>query len=74
VQVFGRARPRGRTPTDIQILQNNRLRRTVTASGYFLATLRGSPNGKWQLSWSDGTTTYVSRVAKALPDPPKSAR
>jgi hypothetical protein len=74
VQVFGRARPRGRTATQIQILHSNRVVKTVTAAGYFLVSLRGSSAGNWQLRWSDGTTTYVSRVAKALADPPTSAR
>jgi hypothetical protein len=74
VQVFGRARPRERVATDIEILHNNRRVSTVTTTGYFLKTLRGSSTGKWQLRWSDGTTTYVSRVARALADPPPSAR
>jgi hypothetical protein len=74
VQVFGRARPRGRTPQAIDILHNNRVVDTVTATGYFLRTLRGSTRGKWQLRWTDGTQTYVSRVATALADPPASAR
>jgi hypothetical protein len=74
VQVFGRARPRGRTPQAIDILHNNRVVDTVTATGYFLRTLRGSTRGKWQLRWTDGTQTYMSRVATALADPPASAR
>jgi hypothetical protein len=74
VQVFGRARPRGRTPTQIEILHSNRVVRRVTAAGYFLVTLRGSSRGNWQLRWTDGVTTYLSRAAKALADPPPSAR
>jgi hypothetical protein len=74
VQVFGRARPQRRTPTAIEILRNNRRVATVTATGYFLKTLRGSSGGKWQLRWSYGTKSYVSRVAKALADPPPSSR
>jgi hypothetical protein len=46
----------------------------VTATGYFLQTVRGSTRGKWQLRWADGTQTYVSRTATALADPPASAR
>jgi hypothetical protein len=74
VQVFGRARPKGRTPQPIQILHSGRTVRTVTATGYFLITLRGSSAGSWQLRWTDLTGTYVSRVAKAMADPPPSAR
>jgi hypothetical protein len=74
VQVFGRARPRGRAPQLIEILRNNRVVRTVTASGYFLQTLRVASTGKWQLRWTLDGVTYVSRVATALADPPKSAR
>jgi hypothetical protein len=74
VQVFGRARPRGRAPQAIDILHNNRVVDTVTATGYFLQTVRGSTRGKWQLRWADGTQTYVSRTATALADPPASAR
>jgi hypothetical protein len=74
VQVFGRARPKGRTPQAIDILHNRRRVATVTARGYFLKTLRAAPSGKWQLRWTDGTQTYVSRVATALADPAASAR
>lgn len=74
VQVFGRARPMGAKPTRIAILHNGRTVRTVTASGYFLTSISGSPAGRWQLRWSDGTRTYSSRIATALPDPPPSAR
>jgi hypothetical protein len=74
VQVFGRARPRGRNPQAIDILHSNRVVDTVTAKGYFLVTIRGSTTGKWQLRWTDGTKTYESRLATALPDPPPSAR
>jgi hypothetical protein len=74
VQVFGRARPRGRTPQQIDILHGGRVVDSVTATGYFLVTLRDSSNGKWQLRWTDGVTTYVSRLATALADPSPSAR
>jgi hypothetical protein len=74
VQIFGRARPRGVTPQAIEILHNGRRVDTVTASGYFLQSVRGSSTGKWQLRWSLDGTTYLSRVATALPDPPASAR
>jgi hypothetical protein len=74
VQVFGRARPRGLNPQLIEILHNGITVDTVTASGYFLATVSGSTGGKWQLRWTDGSNTYVSRVASALADPPASAR
>jgi hypothetical protein len=74
VQIFGRARPQGRTPTTIEILRSNRVVDTVTASGYFLTSLRGSSSGKWQLRWTANGVTYTSRVAAALPDPPLSAR
>ena len=74
VQVFGRARPQGRTPQGIEVLQNNRVVDFVTASGYFLATIPGSSAGKWQLRWAANGITHVSRVATALPDPPASAR
>ena len=74
VQVFGRARPRGLGPQPIDILHNSRLVDTVTATGYFLRTLRGSSSGKWQLRWTADGLTHVSRVAAALPDPPASAR
>ena len=74
VQVFGRARPRGLAPQPIDILHNSRRVATVTATGYFLRTLRGSSSGKWQLRWTADGLTHVSRVAAALPDPPASAR
>ena len=74
VQVFGRARPQGRTAQGIEILHNNRVVDFVTATGYFLDTISGSSNGKWQLRWAAGGVTHLSRVARALPDPPRSAR
>jgi hypothetical protein len=74
VQVFGRARPRGLAPQPIDILHNSRRVATVTATGYFLRTLRGTSSGKWQLRWTADGLTHVSRVAAALPDPPASAR
>jgi hypothetical protein len=73
VQVFGRARPRGRARQRIQILHSGRVVKSVTASGYFLVTLGGSSKGKWQLRWTDATGTHRSRVATALADPPRSA-
>jgi hypothetical protein len=75
VQVFGRARPRGRDPQPIEILRSGRVVRVVTAKGYFLTTLRGSSKGKWQLRWTgvDGLL-HKSRLATALADPPASAR
>jgi hypothetical protein len=36
--------------------------------------VRGSSTGKWQLRWALDGITYLSRVATALADPPKSAR
>jgi hypothetical protein len=76
VQVFGRARPRGRAPQQIRILHRGRTVKTVTASGYFLTSLRGSSAGTWQLQWSFGTRaqTFRSRLARALPDPPARSR
>jgi hypothetical protein len=74
VQVFGLARPRGRAPQQIDILRSGSRVRSVTASGYFLVTIRGSSSGKWQLRWTAGSQTYVSRKATALTDPPPSAR
>jgi hypothetical protein len=74
VQVFGRARPRGRAPQRIAILHNGRVVRSVTASGYFLVSLRGSSSGRWQLRWTLNRVTNRSRVATALADPPRSAR
>jgi hypothetical protein len=74
VQVFGRARPRGRTPQQIEILRSGRVVDTEAASGYFLVTLRGSSAGKWQLRWTNNGQTYRSRLARALSDPPRSAR
>jgi hypothetical protein len=74
VQVFGRARPTGRTLQRVDILHNNRVVDSEVASGYFLTTIRGSSSGKWQLRWTNGTQTFVSRVARALADPPPSAR
>ena len=75
VQVFGRARPRGREPQPIEILRSGRVVRVVTARGYFLTTLRGTSKGRWQLRWTgpDGQV-HKSRVATALADPPASAR
>jgi hypothetical protein len=66
VKVFGRARPRGRQPTSIEILKNGRRVRTITARGYFLTTLRGTSNAKWQLRWTQNGTTFRSRTAKAV--------
>src|SRR3954470_13539148 len=74
VQVFGRARPRGHAPQQINILRSGRIVRRVTAKGYFLVGVRGSSAGKWQLRWSLNGKSFVSRLAKALPDPPASAR
>jgi hypothetical protein len=74
VQVFGRARPRGRVAQQIDILHSGRVVASVTASGYFLKTLRGSSAGKWQLRWTLDGKTFQSRVATALADPPPSAR
>jgi hypothetical protein len=76
VQVFGRARPRGKAPQEIRILHRGRVVKTVTASGYFLTGIRGSSAGNWQLEWDFGTPvqTFRSRVAKALADPPASSR
>jgi hypothetical protein len=75
VQVFGRARPRGRAPQAIDVLHNGRVADTVNASGYFLTSLRGGSAGKWQLRWVFNGVTYLSRVvATAMPDPPASAR
>lgn len=70
VQVFGRARPQGRAPTQIEILRSGRRVRTVTARGYFLTTIRGPSSGRWQLRWKQGVITIRSRTAKAAPDFP----
>jgi hypothetical protein len=75
VQVFGRARPMGRTLQRIEILHSGRVVDTEAASGYFLVTLRRqSSGGSWQLRWTNAGQTFVSRQAKALADPPRSAR
>lgn len=75
VQVFGRARPMGRTLQRIEILHSGRVIDTEAASGYFLVTLRRqSSGGTWQLRWTNAGQTFVSRQAKALADPPKSYR
>ena len=74
VQVFGRARPRGRSAQQIDILHSGRVVKRVRASGYFLTSLRGSSAGKWQLRWTYNGVTSRSRVASALADPPRSAR
>jgi hypothetical protein len=74
VQIFGRARPRGNRAQRIAILHSGHIVKSVTTSGYFLVTVRGSSAGKWQLRWSDGAGTHRSRVATALADPPRSAR
>ena len=74
VQVFGRARPRRGIAQAIEILHNNRVVDTVTTTGYFLVSKRGSSSGKWQLRWSADGVTYPSRVATALADPGPSAR
>ena len=73
VQVFGRARPRRGIAQAIEVLHNNRVVDTVTTTGYFLVSKRGSSSGKWQLRWSADGVTYLSRVATALADPPASA-
>jgi hypothetical protein len=64
----------GRTLQRIDILHDNRRVDSEAASGYFRATIRGSSSGKWQLRWTNAGLTYLSRVARALPDPPPSAR
>ena len=69
VQVFGRARPRGTAPQAIEILRNGQVVETVTASGYFLTTIRGTSAGRWQLRWESGGVPYSSRNARALADP-----
>lgn len=74
VQVFGRARPRGSDAQDIEILRGGRTLRRISAHGYFLTTIRGSSRGTWQLRWSFGGQTYLSRRAVALPDPPSGGR
>lgn len=74
VRVFGRARPQGRTPTQIEILRNGRRVRTVTARGYFLTTIRGASSGRWELRWAQGVTTIRSRTAKAAPPFPAKYR
>jgi hypothetical protein len=74
VQVFGRARPMGRSVERVEILHNKRVVASVSASGYFLKTVRGSAGGKWQLRWANAGVTHLSRVARALADPPASVR
>lgn len=68
VEVFGRARPRGRAEQSIEILRSRRLVRTITARGYFRVPLRTTARGTWQLRWSDGVQTYSSRTARAVAD------
>jgi hypothetical protein len=70
VQVFGAARPRIGQPQVIEVLQGGVVLRTIPTSGYLLTTINGSPRGTWQLRWSFGGITFLSRKAKALPDAP----
>ncbi|MEX2194751.1 MAG: hypothetical protein WD844_05645 [Thermoleophilaceae bacterium] len=72
VEVFGRARPRGRGEQVIEILRSRRVVRTITARGYFRVRLRTNPRGTWQLRWTDGAQTYRSRTARAVPDGSRS--
>jgi hypothetical protein len=74
VQVFGRARPMGRVLQRIDILRSGRRVASEAASGYFVARIRGSSRGTWQLRWTNQGQTFLSRKARALPDPPPSAR
>jgi hypothetical protein len=69
VQVFGRARPRGRSPQRIAILRNGRTVARVTARGYFLARLARPARGRWRLRWTWEGETHTSREARALADP-----
>jgi hypothetical protein len=70
VEVFGRARPRGRQPQLIEILRSGRVVRTVEARGYFRVRLRTPARGVWQLRWAFGGQEFLSRRASALADPP----
>ena len=74
VQVFGRARPRGAEPQVIEILRSGQVVGRVTATGYFQVPISGSTSGPWQLRWSFGDETFLSRQARALSDPPTSGR
>jgi len=65
VEVFGRARPMGRTPVRIEILRGSRVVRRVTARGYFRTRIRANPGGTWRLRWSRDGTVFESRAAKA---------
>lgn len=74
VEVFGRARPRGRQPQLVEVLRSRQVVRTVEARGYFRLRLRTSARGVWQLRWSFGDQVFLSRRASALPDPPPTTR
>jgi hypothetical protein len=74
VTVFGRARPRGKEPQQIEILRGGRVIQSVTATGYFLARVNGTAKGNWQLRWSFGGVTYRSRLAKAVAPFPSKYR
>lgn len=69
VQVFGAARPRTGFPQTIEILKGGAVVRTVSTSGYFLVNLNQAAVGTWQLRWSFGGLTFLSRKARALKDP-----
>jgi hypothetical protein len=70
VEVFGRARPRGRQSQVIEVLRSGRVVRTVEARGYFRIRLATPARGVWQLRWSFGGQEFLSRRAFALADPP----
>jgi hypothetical protein len=69
VEVWGWARPRGRQSQAVEVLEGSRVVRTVTARGPFLVSLATRTRGPWQLRWSHEGQTFVSRRARALPDP-----
>lgn len=74
VEVFGRARPRGRQPQPVEVLRSGRLVRMVEARGYFRVRLRSAARGVWQLRWSSGGQEFLSRRTVALPDPSPATR
>ncbi len=74
VEVFGRARPRGRAPQRVVILRNGRAVKRITARGYFLTRVSAPASGSWSLRWSFGGETFTSREARALSDPSRKRR
>jgi hypothetical protein len=69
VRVFGRARPRGRSPQAIDILREGRRVKRVRARGAFLTRVARPASGLWSLRWTFEGDTFTSREARALTDP-----